>query len=212
METVFSSLGNVLKGEEAFRNRKEAIKVISTTAFYGEPRDLNRIWDDYVRGFVGFWGPQIGIQMWQNRVQKFLDDLAGETAETILEGMLTFMKARIILDPFIINGGFRRNIYNFDGKYQFCSQQDGVDVLLKFADLDMDWEETLSTDVDVTVKFKDGPALTNFLISYVFNSDRDVLRSLTENEIRVHGNLNYLYKFLFMVNHLLLEATGQLPH
>ena len=123
------------------------------------------------------------------------------------------MKVRILLDPFIINGGFRRNLYNFEGKYSFCSQEGGVNVLVKFANTNIDWEETsFPQQVNVTTIFKNGPALTNFLINYVVKNDRDILQGVTENEIRVHGNLNYLFKFLFMVNHLLLEATGQLPH
>jgi hypothetical protein len=213
MPNLFSTLENVLRPEEAIRNRKEALNTIGRVIPFAGPLDLPHLWDDYLRGVIGVLGPQFGIQMWQNMVKQFLADLAGETAETILEGMLTFMKVRILLDPFIINGGFRRNLYNFDGKYQFSSQEGGVDVLVKFANTNLDWEETSSPQqVDVTTTFKNGPALTNFLINYVVKNDRDILKGLTKNEIRVKGNLNYLFKFLFMVNHLLLEATGQLPH
>ena len=47
----------------------------------------------------------------------------------------------------------------------------------------------------------------NFLLS----ANRDILRGLLNNEVLVTGNLNYMYKFGFMANHLQLELTGNLP-
>ena len=134
--------------------------------------------------------------------EKFLKSLEDEAAETFLEMLLLFMRLKFMFDP-----SYRRNIENFKGRYQFRSRDGGITVLVEFDNEKMDIKETLSEDVDVTVIFKDGRSLMNFLLS----QNRDVLRGLLNNEINVNGNLNYIYKFAFMANHLQLELTGNLP-
>lgn len=134
--------------------------------------------------------------------EKFLNALEDEAAETFLEMLLLFMRLKFMFDP-----SYRRNIENFKGRYQFRSRDGGITVLVELDNGKMDIKETLSEDVDVTVIFKDGRSLMNFLLS----QNRDVLRGLLNNEITVNGNLNYIYKFAFMANHLQLELTGNLP-
>ena len=134
--------------------------------------------------------------------EKFLNTLEEEAAETFLEMLLLFMRLKFMFDP-----SYRKNIENFKGRYQFRSRDGGITVLVEFDNEKMDIKETLSEDVDVTVIFKDGRSLMNFLLS----QNRDVLRGLLNNEIIVNGNLNYIYKFAFMANHLQLELTGNLP-
>ena len=134
--------------------------------------------------------------------EKFLNALEDEAAETFLEMLLLFMRLKFMFDP-----SYRRNIENFKGRYQFKSIDNKITVLVEFDNGKMDIKETLSEDVDVTVIFKDGRSLMNFLLS----QNRDVLRGLLNNEINVNGNLNYIYKFAFMANHLQLELTGNLP-
>ena len=134
--------------------------------------------------------------------EKFLNTLEDEAAETFLEVLLLFMKLKFMFDP-----SYRKNIENFKGRYQFKSRDNKITVLVELDNGKMDIKETLSEDVDVTVIFKDGRSLMNFLLS----QNRDVLRGLLNNEINVNGNLNYIYKFAFMANHLQLELTGNLP-
>jgi len=134
--------------------------------------------------------------------EQFLKSLEDETAETFLETLLLFMRLKFVLDP-----SYRRNIEDFKGRYQFKSKDGGVTVLVEFNDGKMDVKERLAEDVDVTVIFKDGRSLVNFLLS----KNKDILRGLLHNEINVIGNLNYIYKFGFMANHLQLELTGNLP-
>ena len=173
--------------------------------------DARRNWDRTVGRFLDRCEPLEALQIWENAVKKFLGSLEAETAETILEGLLLFMKTRFLIDPLIIGSNFRENIDGFKAKYQFRSMSGDVNVLLKFHNGDMDWEESLSQDVNASLEFKDGHALVNYLFNYLVLQDRDFLKSMTKNEIKVSGNLNYLYKFLFMANHMLLEATHQLP-
>ena len=134
--------------------------------------------------------------------EKFLKSLEDETAEKFLEILLLFMRLKFMFAP-----SYRKNIENFKGRYQFRSRDGGITVLVELDNGKMDIKETLSEDVDVTVIFKDGRSLMNFLLS----QNRDVLRGLLNNEINVNGNLNYIYKFAFMANHLQLELTGNLP-
>ncbi len=68
-------------------------------------------------------------------------------------------------------------------------------------------QERLIPDPNVSVIFKDGRSLINFLLS----RDRDILRLLLSNEVVLRGNANYLFKFAYMANHLQLALTGKLP-
>lgn len=134
--------------------------------------------------------------------ERFLKVIEGEIAETFLEALLFFMKVKFMLDP-----SYRRNIEDFKGHYQFKSRDGEVSVLVKFDTGKMDIKETSADEVDVTCTFKDGSSLMNLLLS----RERDILRGLLNNEIMLSGNLNYMYKFGFMANHLQLELTGNLP-
>ena len=134
--------------------------------------------------------------------ERFLNALEDETAETFLKALLLFMKLKFMFDP-----SYRKNIENFKGRYQFKSKGDGVAVLVEFDNGKMDIKEKLANDVDITCTFKDGKALINFLLS----RDRDILRRLLNNEVTLTGNLNYIFKFAFMANHLQLELTGNPP-
>ena len=71
----------------------------------------------------------------------------------------------------------------------------------------MRWSERSTPAADVTVTFKNADALMRFLLA----EKKDILQSLLNNEVQIAGNLNYLYKFGFMANHVLLDYTGKLP-
>ena len=134
--------------------------------------------------------------------QKFLKVVEGEVAETFLEALLFFMKIKFMVDP-----SFRKNIENFKGRYQFKSTDGKVSVFVEFDDGKMNIQEKLADEVDVSCIFKDGKSLMNLLLS----GDSDILRGLLNNEIMLIGNLNYMYKFGFMANHIQLELRGSLP-
>ncbi len=173
--------------------------------------DARQDWERTVERFLGQHQPPEALQILKTAVKKFLDTLEAETAENILEGLLLLMKTRFLIDPIIIGSDYRQNIDNFDANYEFRSKSGDINVLVEFHDGQMDWEKSLSEDVNATLEFKDGQALVNYLFNYVVLQNRDFLQSMLNNEIHVSGNLNYLYKFLFMANHMLMEATGGLP-
>ena len=137
--------------------------------------------------------------------EQLLRSLESETAETFLEILLGFMKLKFMFDR-----EFRRNIEveNFRGSYKFRTRNPmGVKVLVEFADGRMRMSEDIATEATVTVTFEDGRALRNFLLS----PKPDILECLLHNEVVTSGNLNYLNKFAFMANHMMLEVTGDLP-
>ena len=134
--------------------------------------------------------------------EKFIRSLEDEGAETFLEALFFLLKVKAMIDP-----DFRRNLTDFPARYQFKSRGNGLAVLLEFADGGVHFREELRDDVNVTVIFKDGRSLISFLLS----QKKDIFRSLLNNEVRVMGNLNYIYKLGFMANHLQLEFTGNLP-
>ena len=54
------------------------------------------------------------------------------------------------------------------------------------------------SDYDVKVSFADPAALRRYILSI----DQDILDLMLENKVTVEGNVNYIYKFLFMTKDL----------
>ena len=112
--------------------------------------------------------------------------------EEFLKLLLNLMELAFRIDP-----DYRRNIEDFTGSYRFKDRDGEVNVLVKFHDGNMETSEDPIPEPNVMVTFKDSQALRNFLLAF----KKDILKVLLHNEILVTGNLNYLYKFIFMANH-----------
>jgi hypothetical protein len=128
--------------------------------------------------------------------KRIVKAIMSEMTETFLEFLLWGMKLYFCIDP-----DYRRNIIDFHGTLRFRDRAGQVDVLVKFAHGKMTYSEDPAPVADVTIFFKDERSLRNFILA----PQRDILKSLLHNEINISGNFNYLYKFGFMANHLLLE-------
>jgi pyruvate formate-lyase/glycerol dehydratase family glycyl radical enzyme len=140
--------------------------------------------------------------------------LLDSSAEAVLNGLLGWMWVQH-LTP-----GFRGLMGDFDGVLLFQTRDGGVRKYVKFHDGSLETHEHMTEKPNVTITFTDGRALVNFLFSPVrgylndFIADGtvdsqhsfDILTSILKNELTVDGNLNYLYRFGFLANHLLLEA------
>ena len=144
------------------------------------------------------------FRRWRRRrvERQFLKCLESEAAEEFLELLLKLMSL-----AFRIDKDYGRNIEGFSGRCQFRSVDNSVSVAALFTGKDLRVEEGLAPDADVTVTFKDGRALMNYLLS----ADRDILRLVLNNEVVLKGNINYMLKFGYMANHLQLALTGRLP-
>ena len=135
------------------------------------------------------------VRLWSGR-KRMVKAIMSEMTETFLEVLLWGMRLYLIIDP-----DYRRNINDFHGLLRFRDRAGQVDVLVKFAHGKMTTSEDPVPVADVTIFFKEERSLRNFIIA----PKRDILNSLLHNEINISGNFNYLYKFGFMANHLLLE-------
>jgi hypothetical protein len=138
----------------------------------------------------------------KNTGRQFQDALDDEMTETFLGVLLDCMWFN-----FVIDSNYRKNIQHFEGRYQFRDKDGSVKKFVRFTNGMMWFKEEISPDADLTVTFKDGRALRDFLLS----PRQDILKSLLNNEVLVRGNLNYLFKFAFLANHLRLEFLGKLP-
>lgn len=134
--------------------------------------------------------------------------IAEELLELALKGMSLWFK---------ICKEFRRNIDGFNGRYQFRSANNSVTVGALFTGKGLKVKEGLIKDADVSVIFKDGKSLRT-LVNYFLATDPDIMKLMFNNGVELKGNLNYMLKFSYMTNHLLLplkrlllRLTGRLP-
>lgn len=132
-------------------------------------------------------------------MKKFVECLESEFAEEFLEALLELMKFLFLLDH-----DFKKNILDFNARYQFKSRDGSITVAAVFRDNGMEVREKEIAAPNVTVIFKDSKALMNYLLA----PKPDVLGSMLRQEVTLDGNLNYLYKFAFMAKRLQLMVTG----
>jgi hypothetical protein len=93
---------------------------------------------------------------------------------------------------------YRRNIKDFDARYAFRSQDRKIAASAVFKNNKMKVKKEEIPDTNVTVLFKDGKALWEFLMA----PDPDVFAFVLQNKLSYEGNLNYLLKFGYMAKHL----------
>jgi len=127
--------------------------------------------------------------------EKFQNSFSSEVAEEFLQTLLTLMQI-----VFVVNHEYRRNIKNFEGRYQFCSKDGEVMIAAVFHNNRMDVMEKKIDRPDITITFRDGKTLLNFIIS----PRQDILGSMLRHDVVTEGNLNYLYKFGYMAKQLQL--------
>ncbi|MCJ7600760.1 MAG: hypothetical protein MUO63_04555 [Desulfobulbaceae bacterium] len=127
--------------------------------------------------------------------EKFQNSFSSEVAEEFLQTLLTLMQI-----VFVVNHEYRRNIKNFEGRYQFCSKDGEVTIAAVFHNSRMDVMEKKIDRPDITITFRDGKTLLNFIIS----PRQDILGSMLRHDVVTEGNLNYLYKFGYMAKQLQL--------
>jgi hypothetical protein len=135
----------------------------------------------------------------KSAMKNFLDGLTSEVAEDVLQLLLGLMAAVLEFNP-----EFRKNIQNFNGRYQFKSKDGLITVAALFNENRLEIREEEIPNPDIAVLFKDGKALMGYLLS----PKPDILGSILHQEVSLDGNLNYLYKFAFMSKRLQLMAQG----
>jgi len=132
---------------------------------------------------------------WLNGISILREELSGVVTDEFLELFLKGMDS-----AFWLFRGYRQNIKDFSGRYVFNARDNRVAVAASavFKDGDMMVHEEALNQWDVKVTFENPQALRDFL----FSGDQDIVDSLLNNKVEVDGNLNYIYKFLFMTKDL----------
>jgi hypothetical protein len=128
-------------------------------------------------------------------------DIENDMLDNFLEHILKMMGNYLFIDT-----KFRRNIKDFKARYTFKDRKGRIaaSVIFQkhpfFKHDQMIVKEDAIKNTNVTVIFKDGKALKDFL----FSGDPDVFDFVLGNKLRFEGNLNYIFKFTYMVRHLQL--------
>lgn len=126
-----------------------------------------------------------------------------------LETFLEFMQwvvERSDDDILVVFGlhGFRKNIENFEAVYVFVTQDGGVQATAKFHNGYMEIDSSAAPNWDLKVVFKDVNALWRLMMS----GGGGVVDAMMANDTQVYGNLNYLYRFGFLVKDLVGTRLG----
>lgn len=132
--------------------------------------------------------------------EKFLRSLQTEFAEEFLQLLLNLMSLM-----FFLNRDLRRNIKDFNARYLFKSKDSKIMIAAIFKNKKMKVYEKEIDKTNITVIFKDDKALMKFLLS----PNPDILNSILTQEVTFDGNLNYLYKFVYMARRLQSIVTGE---
>lgn len=143
---------------------------------------------------------QTGNPMLDALMGRFQACLQGGAADTFLETLLRLMSLVLTFDH-----GFRRNIEGFKGRYLFKGKDDSFTAGAVFENNRLTVASGAVANPNITILFKDGRALMDFLLT----PKPDILGSMLRQEVSLNGNLNYLYKLAYMARRLQLMATGQ---
>jgi hypothetical protein len=123
-----------------------------------------------------------------------VERLRGEATDGVLEALLAGMDV-----CFALSNAYRRNhLQGFVARYVFVTEDGKVGATASFSAGNMSWSKRALPDFTVRVTFKDAAALRRFLLS----KSQDVLDALLNNEMETDGNINYIFKFGFMVRDL----------
>ena len=143
--------------------------------------------------------PFKSFAMWWT-TRRFVKILEEKEMDIFLETLLKAMSLFVFF-----NKKFRRNIDGFNARYVFKSKDGIIAASADFTNSKMKVSRMALENASVTVVFKDGTALKNFL----FAESPDIIGAILDSEVQYTGNLNYLSKFAYMSKRLKLQLTGK---
>jgi hypothetical protein len=129
------------------------------------------------------------------KIKKIINGIESDLMDKFLETLLGVIRLVIFLDH-----KFARNVRNFNARYAFRSESGKIEASAVFTKNKLIVKKSVIPDTNVTVIFKDGKALWEFLMA----ANPDVFSFVLENKLRYEGNLNYLMKFAYMAKHMKL--------
>ena len=136
---------------------------------------------------------------WANKLARLFTRRAVErirvdATDDILDILLYAMEVCFYLDRSYRDD----NLTDFSGVYVFTAAERPIGGTARFANGRMHASPEAEKEFTVRVRFKNAEALRRFL----FAGSPDVLDALLDDEVELDGNLNYIYKFGFMVTDL----------
>lgn len=152
---------------------------------------------NFFKSIINFFR-KILLEKWLLRkIGKIIKNIEGDLMDFFLETLLKIIRIFLCIDE-----KFARNIKDFNAKYVFKSEDNKIAASAIFAKNKMKVKKRViaDPDVNITVVFKDGKALFDFLMA----DDPDVFAFILESKIRYEGNVNYLMKFAYMAMHIKL--------
>ncbi|MBT3233116.1 MAG: hypothetical protein HN356_09900 [Calditrichaeota bacterium] len=145
---------------------------------------------------------EIQLSLIENRIKALTTGIKTEVTGDVLDNLLYLMLNAMSM-LFIINDDYRKNIKDFTGTYVICSKDNMIDVSVKFKKVrvlgfeqdGMKVKDTIIDNPTSMVTFKDGKSMADFLLS----GNPDVFVGMLNNQLSVSGNLNYLFKFVYLL-------------
>jgi pyruvate-formate lyase len=108
---------------------------------------------------------------------------------------------------------FKDCIANFKGSYVLFTTSGSTMVPVVFNDgaMHLPGGPVDMQKADATLELRDEAALLDYLYQYATGKNQDLLAGVVRNEITPHGNLNYIFKFAFIINKMLFWVHNLLP-
>ena len=145
---------------------------------------------------------EMQLSLIKEKINSLKIDIENEATGEALDNLLfLLLKAMGLL--FLINKDYRKNIKDFTGSYVICSSDNKINVSAIFKKIPvfftkkdgMEVKDSVVDNATTTVTFKNGKAMADFLLS----GNTDVIAGMLNNQLSVSGNLNYLFKFVYML-------------
>jgi len=143
--------------------------------------------------FSGLFPEESSNPLLRGFSKSLADQLRGAVTDDFVELLLQGMEL-----SFRLSKDYRENIRGFAGTYVFRTADGRVGCSAVFRDGEMKVDEKVRSPYDVRVSFKDAKALQRFLLA----ENQDILDSILANDVEVDGNLNYIYRFGYLVRNL----------
>ncbi|HBT88834.1 hypothetical protein [Desulfobacter sp.] len=151
---------------------------------------------------LGDHAQEIQLSMIEDRLKSLKKDIETNAAGQALDKLLVVLLNAMGL-LFLSNKEYRKNIKDFTGSIAICSEDKKIDVSAVFKKIPVffskkDGMEVKRFVVDnptTTVTFKDGKAMAEFLLA----GNPDVIVGMLNNQLSVSGNLNYLFRFVYLL-------------
>ncbi len=145
---------------------------------------------------------EIQLELIKERLEKYKADIETKAAGEALDKLLVVLLNAMGL-LFLTSREYRKNIKDFSGSIAIRSEDKTIDVSAVFKKIpvfftEKDGMEVKDTVVDnptTTVTFRDGKAMAEFLLA----GNPDVIAGMLDNQLSVSGNLNYLFKFVYLL-------------